>query len=92
MSVKKSRQVNSSHEIKCDDIISQINLLVKKIKSGTASVKDMQVCEKLTDSLQNVLKGFSDIDAFDRWVAKETIEMSRYTCKKYGSIAQNDKI
>lgn len=92
MSAKKYRQVNSSHEIKCEDIISQINLLVKKMKAGKASVKDMQVCEKLTESLQNVLKSFSDIDAFDRWVAKETIEMSLYTCRKYGSSVQNDKI
>lgn len=92
MSVKKSRQVSSSHEIKCDTIVSEINLLVKKIKSGTASIKDVKLCEKLTDSLQNVIKGFSDIDAFDRWVAKETIEMSRYTCKKYGAPADNDKM
>ncbi len=92
MSAKRSQRVNSSPNIKCDDIISEINLLVKKIKNGGATVKDLQICEKLTDTLQNVLKGFSDIDAFDRWVAKETIEMSRYTCKKYGQVSRNDKI
>ncbi len=92
MSAKKYQRANSSHNLKCDDIISEINSLVKKIKSGSASIKDLQICEKLTDTLQNVLKGFSDIDAFDRWVAKETIEMSRYTCKKYGSAPVNDKI
>lgn len=92
MSAKKYQRVNSSHNIKCEDIISEINLLVKKIKSGTASVKDLQICEKLTDTLQNVLRGFTDIDAFDRWVAKETIEMSRYTCKKYGAPYDSDKI
>lgn len=92
MSVKKSPRVNSSHEVRCDDIISEINKLVKKIKNGSASVKELQVCEKLTDTLQNVVKGFADIDNFDRWVAKETIEMSRYTCKKYGAPSANDKI
>jgi hypothetical protein len=92
MSAKRYQRVNSSHNIKCEDIVSEINLLVKKIKSGSATLKDLQICEKLTDTLQNVLKGFSDIDAFDRWVAKETIEMSRYTCKKYGSTPVNDKI
>jgi hypothetical protein len=92
MSVKKYPRVNSSHEIKCEDIISEINKLVKKIKDGSASVKDLQICEKLTDTLQNVLKGFTDINNFDRWVAKETIEMSRYTCKKYGAPHENDKI
>lgn len=84
--------MNSSHKLQCDDIISQINLLVKKIKSGSASIKDRQLCEKLTDALQNVLRGFSDIESSDRWVAEETIEMSRYTCKKYGSPTSNDKI
>jgi|694.fasta_scaffold21007_25 hypothetical protein len=92
MSAKRYQRVNSSHNLKCEDIISEINSLVKKIKNGTATVKDLQICEKLTDVLQNVLKGFSDVDAFDRWVAKETIEMSRYTCKKYGSKPVNDKI
>jgi hypothetical protein len=92
MSAKRSQRVNSSHDLECEDIVSQINLLVKKIKCGTATVKELQICEKLTDALQNVLKSFSDIDAFDRWVAKETIEMSRYTCKKYGSAPANDKI
>lgn len=92
MSAKKYQRVNSSHKVKCEDIISEINNLVKKIKNGTASVKELQICEKLTDTLQNVLKGFADIDNFDRWVAKETIEMSRYTCKKYGATAANDKI
>lgn len=84
--------MNSSHKLQCDDIISQINLLVKKIKSGSASIKDRELCEKLTSTLQNVLKVFSDIDSEDRWVAKETIEMSRYTCKKYGAPADNDKM
>jgi hypothetical protein len=92
MSVKKYPRVNSSHEVKCEDIISEINKLVKKIKDGSASVKDLQICEKLTDTLHNVLKGFTDINNFDRWVAKETIEMSRYTCKKYGATSENDKI
>jgi len=84
--------VNSSPDIRCEDIVSQINSLLKKIKGGSATLKDLEICEKLTDSLQNVLKGFTDIDAFDRWVAKETIEMSRYTCKRYGSVSMNDKI
>jgi uncharacterized protein YwgA len=92
MSAKKSQRVNLSHKSGCEDIISEINKLVKKIKSGTASVKELQICEKLTDTLQNVIKSFADIDNFDRWVAKETIEMSRYTCKKYGSYSVNDKI
>lgn len=92
MSAKRSQRVNSSHKVKCEDIISEINNLVKKIKNGTATVKDLQICEKLTDTLQNVIKGFADIDNFDKWVAKETIEMSRYTCKKYGSPEMNDKI
>lgn len=84
--------MNSSHKLQYDDIINHINLLVKKIKNGSASVKDRQLCEKLTDTLQNVLKGFTDIDSTDRWVAKETIEMSRYTCQKYGTPVVNDKI
>ena len=92
MSVKKSPRVNSSREVKCEDIISEINKLLKKIKGGSASIKEYQICEKLTDTLQNVIKGFTDVDSFDRWVAKETIEMSRYTCKKYGATAANDKI
>jgi len=92
MSAKKYQRVNSSPSIKCEDIVSEINNLVKKIKAGTATVKDLQICEKLTDTLQNVLKTFTDIDAFDTWVAKETIEMSRYTCKKYGHLPMNDKI
>jgi len=92
MSAKKYQRVNSSHNIKCEDIISEINILVKKMKTGSATIKDLQICEKLTDTLQNVLKGFTDIDAFDRWVARETIEMSRYTCKKYGHQPKNDKI
>ena len=92
MSVKKFQRVNSSHNDRCEDIVSQINLLLKKIKGGSANLKDLEVCEKLTDTLQNVLKGFTDINAFDRWVAKETIEMSRYTCKKYGLVSMNDKI
>lgn len=92
MSAKKYQQVNSSPKIKCDDIVSEINRLVKKIKNGRASFKEVQVCEKLTDSLQNVLKSFTDIDSFDRWVATEAIEMSRYTCKKYGATCENDKI
>lgn len=71
---------------------SQINNLVKKIKNGSATIKDLQVCEKLTDTLQNVLNSFTDIDPFDKWVAKETIEMSRYACKKYGSGPIDDKI
>ena len=92
MSVKKSPRVNSSREVKCEDIISEINKLLKKIKGGSASIKEYQICEKLTDTLQNVIKGFTDGDSFDRWVAKETIEMSRYTCKKYGAPSANDKI
>lgn len=92
MSGKKSQRVNSSHDVKCNDIVSEINSLLKKIKDGKASLKDLEICQKLTDTLQNVLKGFTDIDAFDRWVAKETIEMSRYTCKKYGYNTVNDKI
>lgn len=92
MSVKKYQPMNSSHKVQCDDIIYEINLLVKKIKSGTASIREKQLCEKLTDTLQNVLRVFSDIDSKDRWVAKETIEMSKYTCEKYGSPAVNDKI
>jgi hypothetical protein len=92
MSEKKYQQVNSSPKIKCDDIVSQINILVKKIKDGRATVRDLQICEKLTDTLQNVLKGFTDIDAMDRWIAKETIEMSRYTCNRYGTSRESDKI
>lgn len=92
MSVKKYQPMNSSHKLQYDDIINHINLLVKKIKGGSASIKDVQLCEKLTDALQNVVKGFTDIDSFDRWVAKETIEMSKYTCEKYGSHSMNDKI
>lgn len=84
--------MNSSHKLQCDDIIYEINFLVKKIKSGSASIKEMQLCEKLTETLQNVLKVFTDIDSTDRWVAKETIEMSKYTCEKYGTPVVNDKI
>ena len=84
--------MNSSHKVHYDDIIYEINLLVKKIKNGSASLKDRQLCERLTDSLQNVLKGFTDLSPTDVWVAKETIEMSRYTCEKYGTPAVNDKI
>ena len=84
--------MNSSHKLEYDDIINHINLLVKKIKCGSASVKDIKLCEKLTDALQNVVKGFADGDTFDIWVAKETIEMSKYTCEKYGAHSMNDKI
>lgn len=84
--------MNSSHKLQCNDIVYEINILVKKIKNGSASLKDRQLCEKLTDTLQNVLKVFTDIDSKDEWVARETIEMSKYTCQKYGTPAVNDKI
>jgi len=92
MSVKKSQRVNSSPNIKCDDIVTEINRLVKKIKSGRATIKEIQICQRLADALQNVLKSFTDVDPFDRWVASEVVEMSRYTCKKYGQTSLDDKI
>lgn len=92
MSVKKSPQVNSSPKIKCGDVISEINDILKKIKLGAATKNDFKVCENLTNTLQDILGWFSDIDSSDRWLAKETIEMSRYTCKKYGAPSANDKI
>lgn len=92
MSVKKSPQVNLSHDEVCDGLIKQINILIKKIKGGTASLKEFEVCQRLTNGLQNIIDEFTDIDKFDKWVAKETIEMSRYTCDKYGTNLKNDKI
>jgi|GEM_PF-5586588 len=88
---KKFQQVNLSHN-RYQEIVSEINFILKKIKSGAASKSEMLVCENLTDALQGMVKKFTDTDAFDMWVAKETIEMSRYTCKKYGHLAMNDKI
>lgn len=90
--VKKSQRVNSSNNIKCEDIIDQINNLIKKIRRGTASAMDITSCKKLTDYLQQFINNFSDIDEFDKWVAKEIIEMSRYTCEKYDRSLSSDKI
>jgi hypothetical protein len=88
---KKFPQVNSSHD-NYRDIVSEINFILKKIKRGAASSSDVLVCETLTNALQGMIKKFTDTDPFDMWVAKETVEMSRYTCKKYGHLAINDKI
>ena len=92
MSEKKYQRANLSFKMDCEGVVSQINNLIKKIKSGNASARDLEVCEKLTDVLQNGLKGFLDLEEFDRWVARETIDMSRYTCRKYGHHPINDKI
>lgn len=92
MSEKKSQQVNSSHDDSCENIIFSINELIKKIKSGRAVQRDLEMCEKLTNSLQNSLKRFKDISSLNQWMIRETIEMSRYTCSRYGSASKNDKI
>lgn len=92
MSAKRSQQVNSSHNVVCGSMIDHIALLLKKIKSGSASLKEFEVCRGLTNKLQVMIDEFTDIDQFDRWVAKETIEMSRYTCDKYGTDLKNDRI
>lgn len=93
MSARKSQRVNlSPNSIKCEDVVDQISTLVKKIKSGLASKNDIANCKKLTGYLQKFISNFQDIDEFDRWVAKETIEMSNYTCARYERSALNDKI
>lgn len=93
MSEKKSQPANSSHSsIKCEDLVSQINDLVKKIKIGNATISELNLCKKLTKYLKNFINKFSDIDEFDRWVAKETIEMSEYTCARYDRSKISDKI
>lgn len=92
MSARKFQQVNLSHDIKCNSIVDQITLLIKKIKSGNFTESDYSLCKKLTEYLQNFISKFSDIDEFDRWVATETIEMSKYTCEKYDRSPSNDKI
>lgn len=84
--------MNSYHNIRCEDIVDQINNLIKKIKHGTASKKDFKLCNTLTDYLQKFVNNFTDIDEFDKWVAVETIEMSRYTCDKYDRSPSSDKI
>lgn len=84
--------MNLSPKQKCDELVSEINFILKKIKNGTASNIDLDICEKMTGVLASMIKSFSDSDPFDRWVAKETVEMSKYTCKKYGHLAMNDKI
>lgn len=93
MSEKKSQPANLSHSsIQCEDLISQINNLVKKIKAGRATVAEFNLCKKLTKYLKNFINKFSDIDEFDKWVAKETIEMSEYTCARYDRTSISDKI
>jgi hypothetical protein len=92
MSEKKSQRANSSHNIKCEDLVTQINNLVKKIKIGNATVAELNLCKKLTKYLKNFISKFSDIDEFDKWVAQETIEMSEYTCARYDRSAISDKI
>lgn len=84
--------MNLSHDIKCQGIVDQIFILLKKIKSGSCTEKDISLCKKLTNYLQSLVSKFSDIDEFDRWIANETIEMSKYTCDKYERSLQSDKI
>lgn len=92
MSGKKYQRVNSYNNIKCEDVVDQINNLIKKIKHGTASKKEFILCKSLTDYLQKFVSNFTEIDEFDKWVAVETIEMSRYTCDKYERSRSSDKI
>lgn len=92
MSVKKLQPANLSRDQKCSELVSEINNILKKIKSGRASSIDLDICKKMTNVLSSMIKSFSDSDPFDTWVAKETVEMSKYTCKKYGHLAMNDKI
>ena len=92
MSVKKYQQVNSSHNAKCQNVISQINILAKNIRSGYATDKDVNVCKKLTNRLKRLLNNFTDLDDFYKWLGKETIEMSDYSCDKYARRSPDDKI
>lgn len=92
MSVKKLQPANLSRDQKCNELVSEINNILKKIKSGRATGVDLDLCKKMTVVLNSMIKSFSDHDPFDRWMAKETVEMSKYTCKKYGHLAMNDKI
>jgi hypothetical protein len=84
MSVKKYQQVNSSHNAKCQNVISQINIY--------ATDKDVTVCKKLTNRLKRLLNNFTDLDDFYKWLGKETIEMSDYSCDKYARRSPDDKI
>lgn len=93
MSVKKFQQVNLSYsDNSWNTIINEINILVKKIKSGSADNNEVKVCENLARSLQNIIAAEKDIDPLDVWLAKEAIEMSKYTCKRYVKDDKNDKI
>lgn len=94
MSAKKYQQVNLSLKGKSDaiDLIFEISSLLKKIKSGIADVKELNKCENLTKTLQGMLKSSIKFSESDLWFAKEIVEMSQYTCKKYGHLIINDKI
>lgn len=92
MSVKKYQQVNSSHNVTCQNVINQINILAKSIRSGSATDKDVIVCKKLTNRLKKLLNSITDLDDFYRWLGKETIEMSNYSCDKYARRSPDDKI
>ena len=92
MSEKKFQQANLSHNINCQDIVSEINRLVKKIKIGRANSNDINLCKKLTNYLQQFINKFTDIDDIDKWIANETISMSKFECDKYDRRVINDKI
>lgn len=95
MLVKKYLRVNSSHNSDssgCLDIVSLLNSIVKRIKSGSATNQEVNLCAKLSNLLQSFLDNFKDVDELDRWIAEETIEMSKYTCERYDSSPTNDKI
>ena len=94
MSGKRYPQVNLSRNSSpnCEDVIDRINNLVKKIKTGAASERDLTLCNSLTNYLQKFISTFREPSDFDVWVAKETVEMSRYVCGRYAHIKQDDKI
>lgn len=91
MLVKKYLPVNSSHNNGCVDIINLLNSILKKIKSGSATNQEIKLCDKLSNLLESLIDS-KDIDSVDKWIAEETIEMSKYRCNRYDSLPANDKI
>lgn len=94
MSEKKYQRVNLYPDYKKNEegIVYEINDLLKKIKTGCANFQELTQCKKLTKTLKYILNKSNNLSESDKWIAKETVEMSNYTCKKYGHLAINDKI